>query len=60
MTTTRDPAPDEQLFYVVKPGGSIMWMEESFPTREAAIDAARQIGYGGPKFITMVVAVVED
>lgn len=57
--TVRDPEPDERSFYVVRPDGST-WMDEPFRTREAAIEEAGRIGYGGKKFITTVIAVVED
>ena len=60
MTTVRDPFPAERFWTVTMADGT-NWMGRSFPTREAAIEAAGQIGYGGPWFICEVVGlVVED
>lgn len=58
VTTTRDPTPKERLHVVTMRDGT-NWLGRSFPTREEAITEAGKIGYGGPFFISEVVAVVE-
>lgn len=58
MTTTRDPVSAERFFTVSMPDGT-NWLGRSFPTREAAIEEARRIGYGGPWYVNECVAVVE-
>lgn len=58
MTKVRDPTPKESFFVVTMRDGT-NWLGRSFPTREAAIEEATKIGYGGPCFISEVVAVVE-
>lgn len=54
----RDPEPNER-FYVVTMADGTNWLGRSFPTREEAAEEAAKIGYGGPKYITEVMAVLE-
>jgi len=54
----RDPTPDERFFVVTMRDGT-NWLSQSFPSREAAIEEAKKIGYNGPWYITEVVAVLE-
>lgn len=56
--TIRDPDPDEK-FWVITMRDGTNWMGKSFPSRRAAIEEAGEIGYGGPWYITEVVAVID-
>jgi hypothetical protein len=57
--TLRDPTPDERFFVVTMRDGTNWLSSVSFPSREAAIEEAKKIGYNGPWYITEVVAVLE-